>query len=61
MISPRSTVFSTISQQSSGLTWMYMTPSGSICTSGPISQKPWQPLILMCRLFSSPLCSVRPT
>ena len=53
MTSPPSSVLSTISRQSSGFTRTYITPSGSICTSGPISQKPWQPLILMCRLFSA--------
>ena len=53
MISPPSSVFSTISWQSSGFTWIYITPMGSMCTSGPISQNPWQPLIFTCKLFSS--------
>ena len=61
MTSPPSSVLSTISRQSSGFTRTYITPSGSICTSGPISQKPWQPLILMCRLFSASPWWVRPT
>ena len=30
---------------------MYITPIGSMCTSGPISQKPWQPLIDVQALF----------
>ena len=60
MISPPRTVFSRISWQSSGLTWMYIMPMGSMWTRGPISQKPWQPLILTCRLFSSSVSCLRP-
>ena len=37
-------VFSMISSQSSSFTFVYSQPWGSTRTSGPISQKPWQPL-----------------
>ena len=60
MISPPRTVRSRISWQSSGFTWMYMMPMGSMWTRGPISQKPWQPLIFTWRLFSSSVWCLRP-
>ena len=59
MNSPPRMVFWMIS--STSLTWhfVYSQPSGSMRTSGPISQKPWQPDFF--RPMASAWCSVRDT